>query len=259
MAAFFTRYYRLSVLCLGLTLCCAFAWAAGPLACPRCISPKVIDGRLDDWPESSLLLDGAYWRPLPNVPAIYGGLYDLSGTVQLAWDAQRLYVAVTVVDDVFLPARQTPIDTGDAVLLIFAPSLPSARPLQFAFTLAPITQVYGRDGKGYWTPLRPVRIGVSRLILATPKTPLPHERTKTMPAHITKIIYELAIPWVCLPGFTAKPQTILGLQVQMLDADGPALRGSLLWRGGRGVPVTPAGYGQVLLSAATPAAGKPAK
>lgn len=230
------------------------ASAASPCVCRYASPAKFIDGRLNDWREPFITIDQWNWRPNPEWAPVYGGGGDLSATLRLAWDTDNLYLAVVVRDDFFLPAKTGPIVGGDAVLLTLAPSVVSKEakvsPIEFAFTLSTVAVVCKRDTHGKWTPCREARLGIGRSLLPAPTPPMPHEDGKGEAKRITKICYELALPWTLLPDTAPKEGASFGMTLQVLDTDdGKTQRGSLKWRGATGVPLTATGYGQVQLDA----------
>ncbi|HEY3417191.1 MAG TPA: hypothetical protein VGM23_09935, partial [Armatimonadota bacterium] len=198
-----TRCARVAALiflagCFGVCAVPAVSLAASPLCCYQSLTPKFIDGRLLDWLEPEMALTHGCWRPEPAAKPIYGGLYDLSANVRLAWDMHQLYLAITVIDDQYVPAKDTPVDTGDCVLLRFAPADPPAsapvKPVEFCLTFAGATLLQ-RDATGKWAKADGVKMGTARLLLPIPKGPPEHEEGKAPATRATKFWYELAIPW----------------------------------------------------------------
>ena len=134
----------LGALSLGASLSLG-APAASPTPLPRIIGPSpagdtAIDGFFNEWEaRPTFALD-------VRVSGRSGGPTDLGGTVQLAYDADHLYVAAQVVDDVFQPGART---TGDRLELIFVPAGAKARRLrivlnQLELGLPPALELDGR-------------------------------------------------------------------------------------------------------------------
>jgi hypothetical protein len=230
--------------------------AAEPFPCHRADPDKFIDGRLDEWSEPYLALAEGNWRLEEGSTAVYGGLFDLSATLRLAWDDKHLYAGIAVVDDLFLPEQDQLIDKSDVVILRVAPAIVPANadsaPQELIITQTSPMRVYRRDPAAGLMPVAEVAIGMGRTLLSLPDTPIPCEACKPAAKHITKIFYELAIPWSLLPDFTPCAGADIGLEVQVLDVDGGDLRGRLKWRGVSGVRRTTTDLGRVRLSAQMP-------
>jgi len=222
--------------------------APGPWDCRQATAPKFIDGRLVDWQEAPLALGKGNWRPEPGCTPIYGGDTDLSATVRMAWDAKYLYTAIAVVDDTFLPAKERPADTGDAILLRIGPSAPGTIPTaveEFVVVGAANPAVYRRVHGTLEAETR-VKVGYARTTLTQPKLLL---RDQELPATATlnTLWFEMAIPWGALPAIVPAEHAAVGLEIQLLDDDGGGLRGRLKWRGLPGVPRTATDLGAVEL------------
>ena len=242
------RYGRIRLLIVLLGFSCAMAWGAEPHLCPQTKTPKFIDGRLNDWSEPFFALDGWYWRAAENVRPVYGGYQDLSATVRMAWDAQYLYLAIVVIDDIFHPAKEEPFDAGDAVILRFAAANkePAPKPLELVLVSTPLAQVLERDSDGDLSPLEHAKLGFARVNLPAPITPIPHEDGKGA-ASPMKCWYECAIPWDGLPLATVAAGSDLGMEIQVRDDDGQGVRGCLRWRGRPNEARTPGGLALVRL------------
>lgn len=225
--------------------------AAEPYNCCQTASPKFIDGRFNDWTESFITLNRWDWRAVEGKKPVYGGPFDLSATVRLAWDKTYLYLAIAVVDDVFRPAKEPPFDTGDAVLLRIAPldwqADQPANCFDLLLTPAPTAGVYLHEINGKYSPMADAKLGLVRANLPLPSVPIAHEEGKESDPNITKLWYECALPWEGLPKIPLEIGECFGLEIQVRDDDGQGIRGSLLWRGGRGGARTAAGLGKVQL------------
>ncbi|MHB9133393.1 MAG: DOMON domain-containing protein [Armatimonadota bacterium] len=230
--------------------------AASPYLCQHCKAEKFMDGRLTDWMEPFLTLEKLNWRPDPTAQAVYGGSYDLSATVRLAWNEDYLYVAVVVVDDFFTPAKKDPIDTGDAVLLRLTPAEPpngkTVTPTELVLTFNGVAIVGQRKADGTLAKTNDIMMGVARRKLSVPHTPIRGEDGKATPTSITKIWYELAIPWQRLPDIAHEEGSTMGVEIHIIDNDGQGVRGRLKWRGEPGVPRTLTDLGQVRFSPPQP-------
>lgn len=123
------------------------ALAAILLAAPLVVGPSApgdiaVDAFFQEW-------DG---RPVAlvdrTVKGTHGGPKDLSARLQIAFDADHLYLAVQAVDDVFQPGAAT---TGDRLEIVFAPEGKAPRRLrvllnQLELGIAPALEL---DGKPY--------------------------------------------------------------------------------------------------------------
>lgn len=236
-------------LCLWSTAARA---ASSPYACQRTPAPKFIDGKFDDWREPFFVMDNMCWRPEEGAMPVYGGPLDASATVRMAWDAKHLYLAMAVVDDYFLPAKEGPLDAGDCVIVRLAPSEQAGDhpvvPVEFVFSLGALATVQARDADGTLITPAGVKLGAARRVLPAPAKPLPGETGKQPATALTKIWYELTMPWTYLPSVNPAEDALIGAEVQVVDTDGQGIRGRLKWRGEAGVPRTPTGYGRIVLS-----------
>ncbi|MGC4093886.1 MAG: sugar-binding protein [Polyangiaceae bacterium] len=64
--------------------------------------PVVVDGKLDEWGKLTLSPDGRYHHDTPDYPATRPAAENLSYAFDLAYDADAVYVAVQVRDDVVI-------------------------------------------------------------------------------------------------------------------------------------------------------------
>ncbi len=121
--------------------------AAIALAAPLVVGPSApgdiaVDAFFQEWDGRPVaLVDRA-------VKGDHGGPKDLSARLQLAFDADHLYVAVQAVDDVFQPGAAS---TGDRLEIVFAPEGKAPRRLrvllnQLELGIAPTLEL---DGKPY--------------------------------------------------------------------------------------------------------------
>lgn len=227
------------------------AGGAEPTPCAWCTAPKCLDGRFGEWTEPVIVLDRGYWLPDKQHAPVYGGAADLSATLRLAWDAGHLYVALAVVDDVFLPSKDLTKNAGDAIILRFAPdATPEGKappPEEFRFAWASPVLIYRRTVAGALVKAEGVKVGAARAALPLPAGLPAGETGKHTPTTLTKCWYEIALPWSALPALTPVANTTFGLEVQFIDDDGAGVRGSLRWRGMRGGLRTATGLGRVIL------------
>jgi hypothetical protein len=228
------RAWRVWLLCVVVGAV-APVWAGDAYPCAQAKAAKFLDGRFADWREPAIVLDAWCWRPEAAVSPVYGGALDCSTTLRLAWDEKRLYLALAVVDDRLKPAKEAP-ETGDAVLLRLVGDGKDAAASEFVLVWDSPVLLLRRAADGGWTRVDGALVGAARAALPPPAVPMPREESKPVPEEITKLWYEVALPWAALPGLTPVRDTVFGLEVQTLDRDAEALRGRLRWRGAQGAP-----------------------
>ena len=230
-------------------LCSKIAHAADPYPCQRANHAKLLDGMLDDWLEPVERLTSWNWRHTAEKKAIYGGEQDCSASMQFAWDTQHLYCAVTITDD-FHIGNNDPL-AGDALMLTLAPySTPAPSNISAEFVISQsdgVAIAYKRNPHGDWIEDADLQVGMAVNILPAPDQPYPHEREKTTALSILETRYEIAIPWAHLHELTAESGNAFGVLLQIQDVDVKEVRGCLRWRGRQNVPLTPSGYGHVVL------------
>jgi outer membrane protein assembly factor BamB len=177
---------------------------------PLFTRPPDVDGRLtEDWrADRAAVLDAPHHveRVQPGEPAawFWRGPNDLSATLYLGWDAERLYIAVDVRDDVQtthdFDARQW---KGDCLIVGIDPEGDGG---------------YGIRGwdNVFWLALA-----------AKPKQPEDREEDALEGEHSIKIkedetgtVYELALPWSELHVRFPRAGLRFGLNVMVLDEDG---------------------------------------
>lgn len=79
-----------------------------------------LDGRLDEWGATSAASIGTLVFENPDRPGNWNGPADLNGLVRAAWDANALYFAVQVEDDLIVQeSREDRLFRGDAVEFFF--------------------------------------------------------------------------------------------------------------------------------------------
>lgn len=228
-----TRYIRLLLPVAAFLLLALWIRATVSLDSAHCVKPKFLDGRLTDWREPYILLAGWAWHAEEGRTPVYGGTTDCSATLRTAWDAKGLYLAIAVVDDVFRPAKMPPFDGGDCVMLRVesAVARPGEAPAEFVVPWASPVGAYRREASGELVKATGVRIGAARANLPLPATLPPGEAGKTPATGLTKVWYEMMIPWSAIPGASSAIPQALNLEMDVLDDDGDGLRGRLHWHG----------------------------
>jgi hypothetical protein len=205
--------------------------------------PPVIDGKLDDWHAA---------RPIPligkNQCRQRSNDYrwtpvNLSGVAYLAWQADSLYVAVEVLDQVDHPSGddETVID-GDSVILAFDPTNRSSSAA--AQSSAYYASARKPGGSGAHTLWRSSQHTGGRPAGHLARDSSVHEIA--VAAAGGRCVYELRIPWSELsisPAFGGK----FGFAVQLNDNDGNGPAAQMNWGGGLSPAWSPTGFGIITL------------
>jgi len=188
-------------------------WAAKP----------TIDGDLSDWSVvPAISLHGR--ERVVRQPQLYRGAPDLSAKVRYAWDAEALYLAVEVTDDVFLQEREGFNTWHDDSLQLAFDTEPGKVVSGAGNVLAEAGQRTNSEidlalTKGGPEAYRTIAPGASKL-------PVALIERKALPLVIVKreggVTYEAAIPWPTL-GLSAppKPGAVLGVALTVNDSDDP--------------------------------------
>lgn len=91
-----------------------------PVFCLLIESPPQIDGNLDEWMEElvpAILETHPISQPTYRKEN-YTGASDISGTFMVAYDEERLYLAIRVIDDVFSqPFQGSELFKGDSIIV----------------------------------------------------------------------------------------------------------------------------------------------
>ncbi len=188
--------------------------SAETLVCPRVAYPPVLDGRLDDWPAlpQVVIADAASWRAASPQYAVYGGPRDVAAEVRLAWDGQALYVAIETTDDKVVRVRSAAeIDRGDSVVL----SLRGEDSEQTNLLVVALL----RTASLVWR--------VEPAILTGEVQTVARALSVREDDGVSKVVYELAIPWSELTQVRALPGAAFTLTVSVCDDDGAGLKGCL--------------------------------
>ena len=159
---------------------------------------------------------------------------NLSGVAMFAWDDAGLTLTCTVEDDVLAPQAFASESadaggelTGDVLALSIFPRLNpdgsvASDQLRWYLSLAA-----PGGGSGATTLFRPAKYagGLKAGQLARDssvyRVNFRREGTRT--------IYDLAIPWGELPGFTPAKGARFGCNLVLVDGDGAAERGEMVW------------------------------
>ena len=230
---------------------------------PHTTQAPTINGDLSDWPEGGV----AFLRGRPEAVAFasgeahgrfaevergrWMGPEDLSGTIQLRWNREALFVGLDLTDDVhWQPNSGRDVWQGDSVQLalnarpVLSPpgSLPvwEASPVPREFGLA-LTN--GGSELYRWMPLAPSPEGEGPLTQG--EVAIVREGTHT--------VYEAALPWAALAlppevQFAPRPDALLGFAVIVNESDGEGRDGWLQLFDGIGYGKDPRQYGQIILA-----------
>jgi len=91
-----------------------------PIFCLLIESPPQIDGNLDEWMEE-LVPPILETHPIPQPTYLkenYTGASDVSGIFMVAYDEEKLYLAIRVIDDVFSqPFQGSELFKGDSIIV----------------------------------------------------------------------------------------------------------------------------------------------
>jgi len=202
-------------------------------------SPK-IDGDISEWKDITPIelgkkRDFASFKDVAN----WNGPKDLSAEVMVARDADHLYIAVRVQDDVFSQQRSNAlIYEGDSVQIaidVLKDDDPFFREknlvnYEYAFALTP-------KGSLTWRHIAPQLEPRGRDDNVTLKIVRNEEKKET--------VYEVAIPLLDMQAFY-KSQQVVGFSVIINDNDGKGRKGWLQWTPGIGDAKDSVYYGEVI-------------
>jgi hypothetical protein len=198
----------------------------------RAAAPPTVDGRLDDWPDAFPIAVGTNTGeradPEDGPPA---GPDDLSARAALMWDADNLYLAARVRDDVHHNTqRDGALWDGDSLQLGLAPEPYVSSSAYYEWGLALTEQ--GLQAWA-WSAVPPGRTGEISF-------PCRIERGEG------ETVYEAAIPWTMLAPIEAKAGTTFGFGLCVNEQD-DANRGYYGWHAGIAGEKDRARFGQVTL------------
>ncbi|NUT02359.1 MAG: hypothetical protein HOV76_02680 [Hamadaea sp.] len=181
-----------------------------------------------DVPYQSVALDGVVDRTVESLPAQslgaaeqaitgWGGLADLSGSLWITHDDERLYVTARITDDVHAqPARDASIWQGDSLQLGSSPGWPGEGKQPVGEIGTALTDA-GPVDLTRWLPVSAGTSGVTSVVKRD-------ESTKTT-------TYELSATWAALGVDPA--DRLLAATVAVNENDGSGRRGWSTW--GKGV------------------------
>ncbi|MBQ7722200.1 MAG: hypothetical protein IJT64_04770 [Kiritimatiellae bacterium] len=214
-------------------------WAA---EAHRAAKTKTIDGDLSDWDfadpipllcANQIVSEGGYeWTP-----------DNLSGIAALAWDAESLYIAARVRDDVHAAKTGEATLAGDALQIGLHPAnrIPGTEGSAIEWQ---VSSANPGGGSGKHTVYRPAAHSAGLASGQLAKDSSVYEVAVKRDGQDT--CYEIRIPWTDAGGVRPQPGTRLGLSLRLTDADNGAARGAAAW--GRGLdPWSPVAFGSLVL------------
>ncbi|OME73426.1 hypothetical protein BSK65_06520 [Paenibacillus odorifer] len=158
----------------------------------------------------------------------YNGADDLSGTAQLRWDADNIYLTADIRDDVFSHnASGINIWQNDSIQFSFAPGVPGDSQSWYEYGISQTPegpQIYR------WLSMKGAATGVLT------KGTLSVDRNEA-----TKITsYALALPWSEVSPIRGKGGNVLSFSMLVNDNDGTGRKGYIEWGSGIGAAKDPA-------------------
>lgn len=158
----------------------------------------------------------------------YNGADDLSGTAQLRWDADNIYLTADIRDDVFSHnASGINIWQNDSIQFSFAPGIPGDSQSWYEYGISQTPegpQIYR------WLSMKGAATGVLT------KGTLSVDRNEA-----TKITsYALALPWSEVSPIRGKGGNVLSFSMLVNDNDGTGRKGYIEWGSGIGAAKDPA-------------------
>ena len=209
----------------------------------RVEKPPTIDGKLDEW-------SGAGPVPLLGKnqltviqPAYQWAPANLHAVLWLRWDAENLYVAARVRDNVHqAQGGDAPLD-GDCLVVALDPSNRGPESVRRAFAYYVSSAAPGGSGKH--TLFRPAERagGLRNGHLARDSSV--YDLAITAAAGVTT--YELRLPWSELGGIAPAVGTKFGAALQLTDNDGAGRAAAMIWGEGLLPAWAPQRFGVVTL------------
>lgn len=192
----------------------------------RSATPVVIDGKLDDavWAKAPKeRIDSAAQVFRFGKAAPWRDAADLSATWRAAWDAQNLYLAVEVTDDVYhVQFADGAIWNQDGLQFLFDPT----RTLVEKAGKYDYSVGAGTKGPQAWCHLSAhssVSEGEARAFKVA---------VTDLPGSAGGKLYEIAIPWTNLAPFAPAAGADLGMTMIINEDDGPGRIGFMGWFSG---------------------------
>ena len=210
-----------------------------------------IDGSLADWPKAMPVVLRDPRQVSGTALGAYRGPKDISGQLYMLWDPTHLYYGLQVQDDWHRPMSrkttlQQEIPPVDNVVITFDPKRDTGgigddpgRREDRSFMLAEIESI--GDSAIAWDRFRATR-ALAR-----------GARCKVVRGKKTGVtIYEGRLPWsqILPPGWTAKNDLVLDMQVEINDFDEPTdtlPQTRIGWNFGMGPMIHPGLWGSVML------------
>jgi hypothetical protein len=142
---------------------------------------------------------------------------DCSAKVWMGWDAEHLFVAAEVTDDVFKQKHSGfPIWQGDCIQMAICPGPPRAETSYESVTEFGLALTPGGPQAWQWTP-EAREVEGAKLVV---------KRSEG------RLVYEAAVPWASLCAWRPTNGASVGWSFTVNDADGGGFRGWLEWTPG---------------------------
>ncbi len=192
----------------------------------RATGPIHVNGKMKepDWQRASVqpISQPRQYMAYKTAKATWGGMDDLSGTVQFLWDDQYLYVGVKVRDNVFANSKvDGELWGGDGLQFLIDPCREiNDKPGKYDIALALTRkgpQVWGYLSADSGSPVGEIK-----------DIPFSAMRTDSTRGDMT---YVVAIPWHRLAPFNPSPGANLGLAMIMNEDDGGGRESFMGWFG----------------------------
>ncbi|RTE05421.1 sugar-binding protein [Paenibacillus whitsoniae] len=208
------------------------------MAAEQTDQPPVIDGMMSagEWAGARpIAIDQAFQSHIAD----WGGTNDLSATGYLQWDADNLYLAVSVQDNIHAQSGTgSDIWKGDGIQFAIDPG-----------------RKLGSSTLGYNEMGLALNADASNVILWRWKTPAGAgglnsvQRAVYRDASSSTTVYEMAIPWTALlpAGIAPTAGADFGFSLLINDNDGSGRRGWMAYMGGIGESKDPKAFGDLLL------------
>lgn len=201
-----------------------------PLGIPRAQDPLAMTGRLESVRSHTPIYtfdESSLYPPDAKSWGQWNGPADFSGKLWLQWDANNLYIACEVIDDVHEQDKQGKGIWAYDTMILAIDAGNNAMPMEVAGKVG-----YDADDYELCIGLNPTigSVGTcyhAHVATLTGEKKLPPLKV-TRDAHFTR--YEVAIPWSYLSPLKPVSGTIFKANVVITDADAPS-QASKYWMG----------------------------
>jgi len=198
-------------------------YVGGFVGVPKAKDKVALDGKLDegDWARATVIdiSDERQFRHFRKT-SNWSGPEDLSAKMRFLWDAENLYMAVEVTDDVFRnPSTAGQIWRGDSIQFLVDPKRgQKEKPGKYDYAFG-----VGKDG--------PAASAYLSADGRAPTGPAPEIKFATTKGEKGNMVYEAAIPWSRLVPFEPGVGANLGMAVILNEDDEPTRDAVMAWFG----------------------------